>query len=173
VGQRDAARLAEETGRLYGDPGAHVDAHAYEKIKDAVYQHALRELPRAAAAVVQREDLPPVALAVEGERIYALTAEPPEGDFARVPTTCRLITLDPKRDTVAMTAEYRPVTVGPHLVGWGLHAEWKFKLDDLELTVKTHTNEDGESDERDRVARQIAAQLGWQFPDPSELRQGS
>jgi hypothetical protein len=159
--------------RFYSDAaGESATSRSIDKVQEAVALHALTALPSAtAAAVVQRDsDNAPVALVVASGEVYALECAPPEDEMSHATTRCRLVTLDPRRDSVEMGAEFRPRTAGPILVGRARHATWRFELRGEVYTVKTVTDEDGESDDRELVARQLAAALGWDLPTPEEMR---
>jgi hypothetical protein len=159
-----AGRLAGAVARAHTDEKR---PRAQQQAYDAIVAQAVAFVPnRTTAAVAKQEDGEPVLIALDGDAVYVVDCLPVENEMEPATGRCRLIKLDPRRDSVEAEAQYR----GSMTFGQSRHTTWRFDLGGRRFTLDTVTDSDGECDEAEELGQLVAASIGWNFqgaPEPA------
>lgn len=115
----------------------------------------------AVAAMIQREgDNVPLIAAVKGDKLYTVEYVGGSESGQSAASRCTLTHLAPDSGTATIETRYHRGQTGSDLPPRS--AVWTFGLGtDTKLTIQTFVGEDGEVDDRERLAHALALALGW------------
>lgn len=137
-------------------------SRVHSRVHKATFDHAFEFIPEEATwAVIDNEGEPPKLMALDGLTLYTLMVGDLGDEYVGVPTTCRMVKLDPQTATVECEVKF----LGPRTNAqpMGRHTTWTFNIGTDSLTISTITRPDrNQLDPDELFAQDLATALGWQ-----------